>query len=52
MLEQNMVVQKGDAAKLRILNDFLDEARASTFLRDSFNRAKLVGVEAPPAKTR
>ncbi len=52
MLEQNIVVQKGDATKLRIVNDFLDEARASTFLRDSLIRAKLGGVEAPPAKTR
>jgi polar amino acid transport system substrate-binding protein len=52
MLEQNIVVVKGDAAKLRIVNDFLDEARASTFLRDSLIRAKLVGVEAPPARTR
>ena len=52
MLEQNIVVQKGDAAKLRIVNDFLDEARASTFLRDSLTQAKLAGVEAPPAKTR
>lgn len=52
MLEQNIVVQKGDAAKLRIVNDFLDEARASAFLRDSLIQAKLAGVEAPPAKTR
>ena len=52
MLEQNIVVQKGDAAKLRIVNDFLDEARTSTFLRDSLIQAKLAGVEAPPPKTR
>ncbi|HEY2844609.1 MAG TPA: transporter substrate-binding domain-containing protein [Bryobacteraceae bacterium] len=52
LLEQNIVVRKGDAAKLRIVNDFLDEARASTFLKDSLIRAKLAGVEAPPAKTR
>jgi polar amino acid transport system substrate-binding protein len=52
MLEQNIAVQKGDAVKLRIVNEFLDEARASTFLRDSLLRSKLAGVEAPPAKTR
>jgi polar amino acid transport system substrate-binding protein len=52
MLEQNMVVRKGEAARLRIVNDFLDDARASTFLRDSLIQAKLAGVEAPPAKTR
>jgi polar amino acid transport system substrate-binding protein len=51
-LEQNLVVQKGDAVKLRILNDFLDQAAASTFLKDSLVRAKLAGVEAPPAKTK
>jgi hypothetical protein len=51
-LEQNIVVQKGDGAKLRIVNDFLDEARASAFLRNSLIQAKLAGVEAPPAKTR
>jgi hypothetical protein len=31
---------------------FLDEARASTFLRDALIRAKLAGVEAPPAGVR
>ena len=51
-LEQNIVVQKGDAAKLKLLNDFLNEARASTFLSDSIHRAALIGVDAPPAKTR
>jgi polar amino acid transport system substrate-binding protein len=51
-LEQNIVVKKGDAAKLKILNDFLDEARASTFLKDALIRAKLAGVEAPAAKSR
>jgi polar amino acid transport system substrate-binding protein len=52
VLEQNLVVQKGDTAKLKIINEFLDEARASAFLRDSLVRAKLAGVEAPPPKTR
>jgi hypothetical protein len=52
MLEQNIVVQKGDAAKLRIVNEFLNEARASTFLRDALVRARLAGVEAPPAGVR
>ncbi len=50
MLEQNIVVRKGDSLKLKIVNDFLDEARASTFLKDSLTRAKLAGVQAPPAK--
>ena len=49
-LEQNVVVRKGDVLKLQVVNEFLNEARASAFLKDSFARAKLVGVEPPPAK--
>jgi polar amino acid transport system substrate-binding protein len=52
MLEQNIVVQKGDTVKLKIVNDFLEEARVSTFLKDSIARAKLAGVQAPPARSR
>jgi polar amino acid transport system substrate-binding protein len=47
VLEQNLVVSKGDSVKLRILNDFLNEARSTTFLKDMLVRAKLAGVEAP-----
>jgi len=47
-MEQNIVVQKGDSLKLKVVNEFLDEARASGFLKDSLVRAKLDGVEAPP----
>ena len=46
-MEQNIVVRKGDDQKLKIIDGFLKEARASGFLKDSFGRAKLVGVEAP-----
>ena len=49
-MEQNIVVQKGDSLKLKAVNEFLDEARASGFLKDSLVRAKLAGVEAPPPK--
>ena len=52
VLEQNLVVEKGDAAKLKIINDFLDEARTSGFLRDMLVRAKLAGVEVPAARGR
>ena len=52
LLEQNIVVRKGDAVKLKIVNDFLNQARASAFLKDSLARAKLAGVQAPPAGTR
>jgi polar amino acid transport system substrate-binding protein len=51
-MEQNIVVQKGDSLKLGVVNEFLDEARASGFLKDSLLRARLAGVEAPPPKKR
>ncbi|HEY7338439.1 MAG TPA: transporter substrate-binding domain-containing protein [Bryobacteraceae bacterium] len=47
VLEQNLVVSKGDSVKLRIVNDFLNEARSTVFLKDMLVRAKLSGVEAP-----
>jgi polar amino acid transport system substrate-binding protein len=51
VLEQNIVVPKGDAARLKIINDFLDESRSSGFLKEMLLRAKLAGVEVPsPAK--
>ena len=52
VLEQAIVVQKGDTARLKIVNEFLDEARASAFIRDSLARAKLAGVEPAPPTTR
>ena len=51
VLEQNIVVEKGDAKRLDIINKFLDEARASTFVKDSIARAKLVGVDPAPVNT-
>jgi len=47
LLEQNLVVAKGDSAKLKIVDDFLNEARSTAFLKDMLVRAKLAGVEAP-----
>jgi polar amino acid transport system substrate-binding protein len=47
VLEQNLVVSKGDSVKLKIINDFLNEARSTAFLKDMLVRAKLAGVEAP-----
>ena len=49
-MEQNIVVQKGDGLRLKLVNEFLDEARASGFLKETLVRAKLAGVEAPPPK--
>jgi polar amino acid transport system substrate-binding protein len=51
-MEQNIIVKKGDIQKLKIIDGFLEETRASGFLKDSFSRAKLVGVEAPARVTR
>jgi polar amino acid transport system substrate-binding protein len=52
VLEQNIVVEKGDTVRLEILNRFLNEVRASSFVKDSLTRAKLVGVEAATNKSR
>jgi polar amino acid transport system substrate-binding protein len=46
-MEQNLVVRKGETRKLEIINEFLQEARVSGFLRDSLAGAGLVGVEPP-----
>jgi len=51
-MEQNVVVKKGDSQQLKIIDGFLDEARGSGFLKDSFDRAHLVGVEAPAPRKR
>jgi polar amino acid transport system substrate-binding protein len=48
VLEQAIVVRKGDTAKLKVVNEFLKEARGSSFVRDSLARAKLAGVEPEP----
>ena len=52
VLEQNIVVEKGDTVRLEILNKFLNDVRASSFVKDSLTRAKLVGVEPAPNKNR
>lgn len=44
-MEQNLVVRKGDTRKRDIINRFLEEARASGFLKQVYARAGLVGVE-------
>jgi len=51
VLEQNIVVEKGDTARLEILNKFLNDVRASNFVKDSITRAKLVGVEPATNKS-
>jgi polar amino acid transport system substrate-binding protein len=52
VLEQNIVVEKGDTVRLEIINKFLNDVRATSFVKDSLARAKLVGVEPAPNKNR
>jgi len=52
VLEQNIVVAKGDTVRLEIINRFLNDVRATSFVKDSLARAKLVGVEPAPNKNR
>ncbi len=51
-IEQAIVVRKGEAARLAIVNRFIDEARASGLTAGAIARAGLVGVEVAPAKAR
>lgn len=46
---QAIVVEKGQRSRLDQINKFLNELRASGFLKASLDRAKLEGVEVAPA---
>ena len=50
-VEQAIAVSKGNAAALQIVNQFLDDAKASGFLRGVIDRAGLAGA-ADPAPPR
>jgi polar amino acid transport system substrate-binding protein len=45
---QAIVVQKGNAARLAEINRFLADVRASGFVKNSLDRAKLAGVKVAP----
>jgi polar amino acid transport system substrate-binding protein len=49
-VEQALIVSKGDRSRLEFLNRFLDDLRASGFLRAAIERARLSGVEPAPKK--
>jgi len=50
-VEQAIIVPKGNAAALALVNRFIDEARASGLIAEAIARAGLVGVDvAPPNK--
>jgi polar amino acid transport system substrate-binding protein len=51
-VEQAIVVAKGDAAKLAIVNRLIDEARSSGLIAEAIARAGLVGVDVAPAGAR
>lgn len=50
-VEQAIIVPRGNAARRAIVDSFLDDTRASGFIRAALDRARLVGVDvAPPNK--
>ena len=52
-VEQTIIVPKGNAEALKAVNQFLDDVRASGFLRQAMERSGVVGLSvAPTAKTR
>jgi polar amino acid transport system substrate-binding protein len=51
-VEQAVIVPKGDAARLAIVNRFIDEARASGLIAGAVTRAGLVGVDVAPPNSR
>jgi polar amino acid transport system substrate-binding protein len=51
-VEQSVIVPKGEAASLAIINRFIDEARGSGFIAESISRAGLVGVDVAPPGSR
>lgn len=51
-VEQAVIVPKGNAAALAIVNKFIDEARASGLIAAAVARAGLVGVDVAPPNAR
>ena len=51
-VEQAVIVPKGNAARLAIINTVIDAARASGRIADAVARAALVGVDVAPPNTR
>jgi polar amino acid transport system substrate-binding protein len=51
-VEQSIVVPKGNAAAVDFLNEFIDDARASGFLKAVIERARFSEVEAAPPRQR
>jgi polar amino acid transport system substrate-binding protein len=51
-VDQCVVVAKGNAARLETIEQFVTEMRASGFIKQSIERAKLVGVDVAPTRKR
>jgi polar amino acid transport system substrate-binding protein len=49
-VEQSIVVDKGDPAKVEMLNRLIDDLRSSGFLKAAIERAGLSGVDVAPAR--
>src|SRR5215510_1694701 len=48
-VEQTVIVAKGNAEGLRFVNQFIDETRASGFLRNAMDRSGVIGIAVAPA---
>lgn len=48
-VEQAMIVPKGSAAGLALVNRFLNEMRGTGFIKQAIDRAKLIGFDVAPA---
>jgi polar amino acid transport system substrate-binding protein len=49
-VDQCFVVSKGARAKLEIIDKFMADIRASSFMKSSIDRARLTGVRAAPGR--
>jgi polar amino acid transport system substrate-binding protein len=51
-VEQAIIVAKGSPARLDIVDRFIEEARATGFIRAAIERAGLVGVDVAPPRPK
>jgi polar amino acid transport system substrate-binding protein len=51
-VDQCFVVAKGNASRLAVIEQFVGEMRTSGFIKQSIDRAKLVGVSVAPVRKR
>ena len=51
-VEQSIIVAKGDTSRLDIVNRFIDDIRASGFIRAALDRANLKGTDVAPPRSK